>query len=375
MGTPRKLNIGILTSSRADYGIYLPLLNMLREQGRHSVRIIAFGTHLSKKHGHTIDEISRDGFEVAHQIETTPEGDTAEEITRSMGITMEKFSALWAKHREDFDILFCLGDRYEMFAAVASTATFNLKLAHLHGGETTLGAIDNAFRHSITQFCQFHFTSTEKYAQRVKGLLDDPSHIYTVGALGLDHFNDQKMLTSEELKLRFNIEVNDRTILCTFHPETISPEKNVHYAQEIISAFHQLKNHNVVITLPNADTSGNTIRRMFSEAFNTSTNIALVENLGSSGYLSAMNACGMMFGNSSSGIIEAASLGKYVIDIGDRQKGRAHGDNVIHCEIEKEKMLAEIESIASRPKLSGNNIYYRGGAADKIIERIESALC
>ncbi len=375
MGTPRKLNIGILTSSRADYGIYLPLLRKLKIDGLHSVQLIAFGTHLSKKHGFTIDEILRDGFIVAHKIETTPEEDSAEAITKSMGETMEKFSLLWSKHANDFDVIFCLGDRYEMFAAVASTAPYNLKLAHLHGGETTLGAIDNAFRHSITQFSSIHFTSTEQYAERVRSMIDDKLHVYPVGALGLDHFNQQKMMTHAEIQAKFNIEVDEKTILCTFHPETISPEKNEGYAKEIIETFHQIKSHRVVITLPNADTSGNTIRSLFNEAFGHSEKVSLVENLGTAGYLSAMNACAMMFGNSSSGIIEAASLGKYVIDIGDRQKGRAHGDNVIHCEIEKQKMLAAIESIASRPQLSHNNIYYMGGATEKIIERIESVLC
>lgn len=375
MGTTRKLHIGILTSSRADYGIYLPLLRQLQKDGRHAVSIIAFGTHLSKKHGYTIDEIIKDGFEVQHRFETAPQEDTPEAIVKSMSLTMQNFASFWGDQRHSFDVVFCLGDRYEMFAAVSSTAPFNLLLAHLHGGETTLGAMDNAFRHSITQFCKIHFTSSDFYAKRVNELVDDKSHIFNVGALSLDNLQTMTFLSEEELQKKFDIKVNERVILCTIHPETIGHEKNVEHAQEIIETFQSLKDYHVLITMPNADTSGNTIRQLLERSFEHSDEVQLVENLGTQGYFSAMKCCGMLLGNSSSGILEAASFGKYVIDIGDRQKGRAHGENVIHCEIRKEIILKAIESIASRPKLSGKNIYDKGEAALNIIERIESVLC
>ncbi len=375
MGTTRRLQIGILTSSRADYGIYLPLLRQLTKDGRHDISIVAFGTHLSKKHGYTIDEILKDGFEVPYRFETAPIEDTPEAIVTSMALTMQKFASFWREHATSFDVVFCLGDRYEMFAAVASTVPFNIRLAHLHGGETTLGAVDNAFRHSITQFCKIHFTATDLYAKRVIELLDDNSNIYNVGALGLDNFHLISFLSEDELKKQFNIEVNERIILCTFHPETIGHENNANHAHEIVESIRSLDDYRVVITMPNADTSGNVIRQIFQNAFQDSQQVKLVENLGTQGYLSAMKLCSMMLGNSSSGIIEAASLGKYVIDLGERQNGRAHGENVIHCEIRKDSILRAIKSIASRPELSGNNIYYQGGAASQIIERIESILC
>lgn len=375
MARSRSLNIAVLTSSRADFGIYLPLLKELKESTSHHVSIIAFGTHLSEGHGYTLNDIHKQGFEAAHTISTTPEGDQPVDIAQSIGKTIQLFAPFWREHGSSFDLVFCLGDRYEMFAAVTATSPFQITLAHIHGGETTLGAIDNAYRHSISQFCSWHFTSTEDYAKRVKSLVDDHRHIYTVGALGLDHFSQSELMSAQELKSTFGIEVDANTILCTFHPETVRPEFNAKYAEELVSAIQSITEKNVVITMPNADTMGNTIRNIFLKSFENSSHVKLIENLGSAGYLGAMKSCGMMLGNSSSGIIEAASLNKYVIDLGDRQKGRAHGNNVIHCEIEKDKIVECIRSIDSMPPLQGNNIYYRGGAAKQIIQHIEKGLC
>lgn len=375
MGRFRSLRIGVLTSSRADFGIYLPLLEKLRTTTTHEVTIIAFGTHLSEKHGYTLHDIQQHGYEAKYSLVTTPQGDQPIDIAESIGKTITTFAAFWDLHQKDFDIIFCLGDRYEMFAAVMAATPFNLPFAHIHGGETTLGAIDNAYRHSITLSCAWHFTSTEQYADRVKKLCDDHKHIYTVGALGLDNFSSLKLLSPDELQTKFNIEVNSNTILCTFHPETVKAEMNEQYAHELIKAINAATHKNFVITMPNADTMGNTIRELFISSFTGSPHVSMVENLGSAGYLGAMKACGFMLGNTSSGIIEAASLGKYVIDLGDRQKGRAHGDNVIHCSIEKNAILNAIKKVEQLPELGNENIYYQGGAADQIIQHLEKGLC
>lgn len=371
----RALNIAVLTSSRADYGIWLPLLQRFKMDALHHVELIAFGTHLSPKHGHTIDAILNDGFEVQHRLDTLPDGDSPADIASAMGKTMQVFAQFWNAHAKQFDLVLCLGDRYEMFAAVAASAPFGVRVAHVHGGETTLGAIDNAFRHSITHFAQLHFVSAPAYAERVQSLTETSNGIYTVGALSLDNLRNMQLLGPEELMTQFQLHVDKQTILCTFHPETIAHERNVEYGNELIAALHALTSYRVIITLPNADTFGDTLRHMFFDAFADSDRIRFVENLGTLGYMSVMKHCGFLLGNTSSGILEAASLGKYVIDLGERQRGRAHGSNVIHAAVERTAMLSAVQHIEHQGTWNGTNMYDIGGAAEAIVHAIENELC
>jgi GDP/UDP-N,N'-diacetylbacillosamine 2-epimerase (hydrolysing) len=168
--------------------------------------------------------------------------------------------------------------------------------------------------------------------------------------------------------------VDDTSILCTFHPETVHPDRNERYGLELIAAIKELKEFNVLMTLPNADTFGNRLRSMFIDAFREDNHVQLVENLGTMGYMSAMQNCAFMLGNTSSGIAEAASFGKYVIDLGDRQKGRAHGENVIHVPVERDAILAAVKDVAARGKWEGGNMFDLGGAAVKIMNALESVL-
>jgi GDP/UDP-N,N'-diacetylbacillosamine 2-epimerase (hydrolysing) len=368
------MNIAILTSSRADYGIWLPLLKLLRNDAKHSFELVVFGTHLSSKHGHTVDAILADGFDVHHRLDTLPEGDQPEDIAVAMGKTMHAFAHFWRIHGQRFDVVLCLGDRYEMFAAVAAAAPFGLNIAHVHGGETTLGAIDNAFRHSITHFSRMHFVSAEAYAERVRQLCEEPRQIAVVGALGLDNTRDIEMLSKETFTQAFGFGVDEKTILCTFHPETINADQNQTFGRELIDALQQLTDYRVLMTLPNADTYGDTLRRMYTDAFAANPRIQLAENLGTLGYMSAMKHCAFLLGNTSSGIIEAASFGKYVIDLGDRQKGRAHGLNVVHAPVQCDAILAAVRHIATLGPWEGGNIYDLGGAARRIIHALESEI-
>jgi GDP/UDP-N,N'-diacetylbacillosamine 2-epimerase (hydrolysing) len=370
----RALNIAVLTSSRADYSIWLPLLQRFSLDGIHHVDVIAFGTHLSEKHGYTLNAILADGFDVKYRLDTVPEGDSPEDISLAMGKTMQAFARFWNTHRASFDVVLCLGDRYEMFAAVAAALPFGICFAHLHGGETTLGAIDDAFRHSITHMVNLHFVSAPIYAQRVGQLKGSPDNIFTVGALGLDNIRNLKLWTKDELYLHKQVIVDDTSILCTFHPETVHPDRNERYGLELIAAIKELKEFNVLMTLPNADTFGNRLRSMFIDAFREDNHVQLVENLGTMGYMSAMQNCAFMLGNTSSGIAEAASFGKYVIDLGDRQKGRAHGENVIHVPVERDAILAAVKDVAARGKWEGGNMFDLGGAAIKIMNALESVL-
>lgn len=360
--------IGILTSSRADFGIYLPLISKLKSTAGLEMKMIVFGTHLSAFHGHTIDQIKACGFNIDYTVESMLLTDSPSAIATSIGLTSIKFADFWKEHTTEFDIVFCLGDRYEMFAAVMAGIPFQITFAHLHGGETTLGAIDNVFRHAITLSSKYHFVSTESYANKVKEITGTADNIYNVGALSLDNIKQLKLLTVGEFKFKWNIDLTAKTVLITFHPETIAHNLNQEFVIQLIAAIKQLNSYQILITMPNADTAGNIIRSAFIDAFTGNASVFLIENLGSQSYFTAMKYCSFMLGNTSSGIIEAASFGKYVINLGDRQKGRLHGENVIDTKISANDILEAVKVIESSPVFFDNNIYYNGGATDKIVQ-------
>lgn len=366
------MNVIVLTSSRADYGIYLPLLKKLKADDFFNLKIAAFGTHLSEKHGNTINQIYEDGFEVAYKVETLSDGDSPEMVAKSMATTIDKFASIWAKEKSSVDLIFCLGDRYEMFAAVSASVPFNIPIAHLHGGETTLGAIDNSFRHSITSMSKLHFASTENHAKRIEQIINSDEGVYNVGALSLDNVNDIKILSLQEFKEKFNVALK-HPVLVTFHPETLAYEKNERYVNELVAALNTIDKQ-ILITMPNADTMGNIVREKLLEFAKQKQNVVTVESLGTQGYFSCISHCSFVLGNSSSGIIEAASFGKYVINLGDRQLGRDAGKNVIHCEIEKSKIIKAVQQIDQLPKLDNKNIYGDGNTADKIIKILKKKI-
>ncbi len=358
--------IGILTSSRADYGIYYPLLKKLQSDSFFSLAIIAFGTHLSSKFGYTVNTIIQDGFPVAHQLDTMPSDDKPEGISKGMGKTITAFSSLWAE--EQFDVVLCLGDRYEMFAACASSVPYNVRLAHLHGGEETLGAIDDCFRHSITHMASIHFTSAEPYRKRVVALKGSDKNVFNTGSLSIDNLHNLELLTLEQFKKEFSIDLSIPSILVTFHPETVSFEKNEWYVNELIAAMEKLGGYQFIITMPNADTMGNLIRGKLEEFIKKSENAVGVESFGTLGYLSCMKHCSLMLGNTSSGYIEASYFPKYVVDLGTRQQGRIVAKNIRKCVIEKNAIVNAVnayKTVQLPPKI---NIYGNGTSSDYIIK-------
>ncbi|TRX70544.1 UDP-N-acetylglucosamine 2-epimerase [Carboxylicivirga sp. M1479] len=372
------MNIAVLTSSRADYGIYLPLLKALQADESIHLHIIAFGTHLSPFHGHTLDQIKKDGFEVNYRVESMLAGDSANAVATAMSLTSLKFAEFWKDHRQTFDWVLCLGDRYEMFAAVMAGIPYGIKFAHLHGGERTLGAIDNIFRHSITLASSLHFVATAEFGARVKELIEDKNEaenkVKVVGALSLDNLKNMKLLSIEDFKERFTIDLSKPTILSTFHPETVNPEMNKEYAEIISRSFSEIsERYQIVITLPNADTEGTVIRTSFLKLEKQHPDrVICVENFGTLGYFSCMKHCSMLIGNTSSGIIEAASFNKRVINLGNRQKGRACGDNVMHTPIDETATTKAVNTIEELKVYRSTNPYDRGGAVESIILTLKS---
>jgi GDP/UDP-N,N'-diacetylbacillosamine 2-epimerase (hydrolysing) len=362
----------VLTSSRADFGIYLPLLKKMEASKTIELSILAFGTHLSRFHGYTIDQIKESGLEVDYTISSIVLGDTEGDIANSYALTAQKFADFWSIHSNDFDLVFVLGDRFEMAAAVAAGIPFNMNFAHLHGGETTLGAIDNIYRHSISMASKWHFVSLPEFKNRLESILDSKENIYTVGALSLDNIKEIPLLSLDEFHTRWQIDLTIPTILITVHPETVASAINKSYAEELYKSLSVLANdYQLVITMPNADTLGSLYRAQYDKLKSTfPSKVFLIENFGTISYLTAMKYASLMLGNTSSGIIEAASFQKYVINIGDRQKGRKAGGNVHHVNFESEAIIKAVKEIKDKT-YQGKNIYHKGDVADQIIQVIE----
>lgn len=364
------MKIAVLTSSRADYYILSPLLIKLKNDPFFDLNLIVFGTHLSKNYGHTIDDIIQDGYKITRKIRTLPENDSPLSISESIGKTIMKFSKLWEE--ETFDLILALGDRYEIFAAIASTIPFNLRIAHIHGGEVTTGAIDNIFRHSISLASQIHLTSALVYKKKLERLLGSRHNIFNVGALSFDNLKNIKYLTFSEFNAKFGVDLSKPYILITFHPETVESDKNAFFIDEIISALRQVKHYQFIISMPNADTKSQIIRQRWIEFQKENGNVHLFENLGKNGYLTCMKYCSLMLGNSSSGFIEASFFPKPVVNIGNRQKGRILTPNIIQCEANTGSIISAIHRAESMKLNKPASIYGAGNTASKIISILKN---
>ena len=360
------MKIGVLTSSRADFGIYLPLLKLLEKDPFFNLQIIAFGTHLSEKHGYTLSEIEHYQFENIHKLQTVPNSDSPKDISKAVGQTITVFSDFWENNT--FDLVFALGDRYEMFAAVSAASLFNVEIAHLHAGETTLGAVDNAYRHSISLFSKHLFVSTDYYKKRAEQIVENDISVYNVGALSVDNLKHMRFLSKKEFLSKFNIDLTKPTILSTFHPETVAFNKNEDYIEELLTSFVSLMNtYQIIITLPNTDTMGQMIRDKIMIFGKKYPEIKIIESFGMLGYLSCMKHASFLLGNTSSGFVEATFFPKLVINLGDRQKGRLETKNITTIPIISNEILKTVGEIEKSPELHDLNIYGNGNTADEIV--------
>lgn len=365
------MKVGLLTSSRADYSIYFPLIKKLIEESDIQLEIIAFGSHLSERHGFTLNNILKDGIEVKHRLSgTVPEIDNPVSISKAISSTIGVFSDFWNENK--FDFVFALGDRFEMFAACIAGLPFNLKIAHIHGGEKTEGAIDDALRHSITHMSKVHFTAAEEYRQRVVRLIESDNNVFNVGALSFENILNLKLLSIEEFRLKFNIDLSIPSILITFHPETVSYEGNKNHVKEIIAALEEVEGYQFIITMPNQDTMGNTIRAEFQEFIKNNSNKAIgVESFGTLGYLSCMKHCSFLLGNTSSGFGEASFFPKYVVNLGVRQNGRIVTSNIVSIPIKREKILEAVHNFPKVDLQDFKSVYGDGNTADLILKHIK----
>ena len=365
--------IGVVTTTRADYGHYVPVLRKIQADPDLTLRLIVGGTHLSPEFGLTVNVIEQDGFEIAERVDMLSSSDTPEGISRSMGLGSIGFAEAYARFQPD--ILLVLGDRFEMHSAVAAAVPFKLPVAHIGGGESTEGAIDEAFRHSITKMSHLHFVSTQAYAQRVIQMGEEPWRVVVSGAPSLDNLHAVTLHNWQETKTRCGFDLDGPVLMVTFHPVTLAYEHTGNYMGELLSALDE-SGFDLVFTYPNADTNGRQIIEMIEEFASSRPRSWVAANLGTESYFSLMSHATAMVGNSSSGIIESASFNLPVVDIGDRQKGRIRGDNVMNVGYSTEEIRQGIKTVSSpgfRDSLAGlTNPYGDGNAAERIVNELKT---
>jgi UDP-N-acetylglucosamine 2-epimerase (non-hydrolysing)/GDP/UDP-N,N'-diacetylbacillosamine 2-epimerase (hydrolysing) len=367
--------IGVVTTTRADYGIYLPVLRAIEADPLLRLHLIVTGTHLAPEFGLTVQAIEADGFEVSERVEMLLSSDTPEGIAKSMGLGTIGFAQLFARFCPD--ILVVLGDRFEMFAAALSALPFKLPVAHIHGGELTQGAIDDALRHSLTKLSHLHFVSTHEYARRVVQLGEEPSRVIVSGAPGLDNLHTVQVLEPSEVAARYGVSLEPPPLLVTFHPVALEYEQTAWQIGELLAALEACALP-VIFTLPNADTSGRSISRMIERFVEATRQAYMVPNLGTQGYFSMMTHAAAMVGNSSSGLVEAPSFKLPVVNIGTRQQGRIRAANVIDVGYTQQEIVGGIRK-ATDPAFRASlthlvNPYGSGQAAAAIVARLKDVI-
>jgi GDP/UDP-N,N'-diacetylbacillosamine 2-epimerase (hydrolysing) len=338
-----------------------------------TLQVIVTGMHLSPEFGLTYREIEQDGFQIDRKVEMLTSSDTPVGITKSMGLGMIGFADVLNEMRPDLIVV--LGDRFEIFSAVAAALVVCIPVAHLHGGETTEGAFDEAIRHSITKMSHLHFVAAEEYRRRVIQLGERPERVFLVGGLGIDNIKRLKLLDSAELEASLDFKLGKKNLLITFHPVTLEMATAAGQMAELLAALAELHDTQLIFTLPNADTDGRGLIRMVEQFVAKHTNAHAYTSLGQLRYLSCIAHVDAVMGNSSSGLIEVPSLRKGTINIGDRQRGRLQAASVINCEPTRQSILTALERLysvdfqASLKQICSS--YGDGGASEKVVEIIK----
>lgn len=341
-----------------------------------SLHLIVGGMHLSPEFGLSVNAIERDGFPIGDRVEMLLSSDTPIAVAKSMGLGVIGFAESYARKRPD--LLLAMGDRFEMHAAVLAAVPFGIPIAHIHGGEVTTGAIDDALRHGISKFAHLHFPATADYADRLRRLGEEPWRITVSGAPSLDNLAGVRLLDRAELATRLNVPVEPSALLVTYHPTTLEQDRIPAQIEALLDALRRC-GRPILFTLPNADPGGRLIAARIREFAAREADAYVVDNLGTQTYFSAMNAVAAMVGNSSSGIIEAASFGLPVVNIGSRQDGRARNRNVV--DVSKDEDADEIQAAITRAVAPGfreglsdrQNLYGNGTAAETIVRRLREA--
>lgn len=367
----------VVTGTRAEYGLLKPLIEKINNDEDLELQLIATGMHLSPEFGMTYNNIIEDGYIVNEKIEILLSSDSSVGVAKSMGLATISFSEAFERLKPDMIVV--LGDRFEIFAVCSAAVVAKIPIAHLHGGETTEGAFDEAFRHSITKMSYLHFTSTDEYKKRVIQLGENPERVFNVGAIGVENIIKMKLMSKEELEESIGFELGDSYSLVTFHPVTLEDSTSENQIKELLEALDTIEDMKFIITKANSDSDGRLINKVIDEfCINNKDKYISFYSMGYQRYLSAMKYCDMVIGNSSSGIIEAPSFKKPTINIGDRQKGRTQAKSIINCRPIKDEIIDSIKFAKSnefKEVLSSViNPYENGETSNKIMIEIKNIL-
>ena len=364
--------VAVVTGARSDYGLLFPVLKAISADPILRLQLFVTGMHLSPDFGLTVRDVERD-FEITERVEMLVASDTPEAISKSIGLGVVGFAQVYTRHRPD--ILLVLGDRFETLAAVIAALPYTIPVAHISGGEVTEGAIDDAIRHAITKMSHLHFVSLEEYGRRVVQMGEEPWRVTVSGEPGIDTIHSTPILSTIEIEALIGMSMEPSPLLVTFHPVTLEPGQAEAQIAELLSALDSVEMP-ILFTAPNADTEGRVIIAYIQDFVRRHPNSRYVQNLGSTAHLSTMRRSAAMVGNSSSGIVEAASFELPVVNVGTRQQGRVAGKNVIHAEVKRDAIIRAIRlatSPAFRESLQGLvNPYGDGNATPRIVEVLKT---
>jgi len=368
-----KRKICFVTGSRAEYGLLRRLIIASSHHSSVSLQVIATGSHLSRLHGLTYKEIISDGIKISSKVNLHLKGRSSQDIIHSMSIGLKKFSTAFQELNPD--IIVVLGDRYEIFSAATAAMILNIPIAHIHGGETTEGAYDEAIRHSVTKMSHLHFVATKHYKKRVVQMGESPATVFMVGGLGVDAIRNLTLLNQSNLEDSLNFKFRKKNLLICYHPETlISTKQNIKNLLNLLDALKQFKDAGLIFTLPNADTGNSALTKLILAFVSKTKHAKAYTSLGQLRFLSALKCVDAIVGNSSSGLLEAPTFNIGTINIGDRQKGRVAASSVISCEPTKEKIIKSLikaYSLGFQRSLKDTiNPYGRGGASLKILKKL-----
>lgn len=362
--------IAFVTGSRADYGIMRRYLNLLNNDENINLKILVTGALLSEEYGNQVKLIYQDGFDIAAEIKVDLDSSSNRAILHTMADTLDGFAEHFSENR--YDLLIILGDRYEMLSVATAAAMHRIPILHIHGGEATYGNYDEFIRHAITKMSLYHFTATEEYRRRVIQLGEDPNKVFYLGALGAEnclYINEENVPESVKNLFRKNY------FVVLFHPETLTNSSTLNQVKELLSAVSYFNNFNFVFLGTNADTNSNIIRHTVKEFIEENDNALYFENLHPNAYHYLLKNSICLIGNSSSGIIEAPSLGIYTINIGDRQKGRVRGNSVIDVECSAKEIKKSIDTVLKLYKIeSPQNPYYKENSAQLYYEKTKQLI-
>jgi GDP/UDP-N,N'-diacetylbacillosamine 2-epimerase (hydrolysing) len=371
----KKRKICVVTGTRAEYGLLYWTMKEILNDPDLELQVVVTGTHLSPEYGLTYQQIEKDGFTIDRKLDILLSSDKPAGISKAMGLALIGMSEILDQMNPDLVLL--LGDRYEIFAIAAACTVHRIPIAHISGGESTIGAMDEAFRHSLTKMSQLHFVSTELYRKRVIQLGENPDHVFNVGHWSVDNVKQLPLLSKEAFEDSIEFKLGERNLLVTFHPVTLEHSTSEQQFKELLDALDSFQDTRLIFTKPNADTDSRIIIHMLDEYVDRNPEKAIAfTSLGQLRYLSAMQYVDAVVGNSSSGIVEVPLFGIPTINIGDRQTGRIMGESIINTVPEKEAIIAAIklayDPVFREKAKTAPHPYGEGGTAKKIVQVLKS---